>query len=195
MKTIGLTGGIGSGKSTIACILRHLGFPVYIADTEASRLMNSHPAIREDIIIRFGAKVYSQHGLINKPILAEIIFNDPQALQAINQIVHPRVMEHFRQWSQQQNNTMVFFESAILFEARLNTCFDCIICVTAPESTRLQRVMKRDHITPEKVRERLQNQLDDSQKCGQADFVIQNDDGQMIVEQVLEIIKKIKMKN
>lgn len=192
MKAIGLTGGIGSGKSTVARILKQMGFSVYIADCEASRLMHTHPEIRKEIIAHFGEIVYDSQGNINRPILAKLVFNNPDHLATINHIVHPRVMEDFRQWSNQQSNDLVFFESAILFEAGLNATFQTIICVTAPEAERLARVVNRDRTTPEQVRARIQNQLDDSAKCQQSDFIIRNDDQHMVIEQILEMIDTIK---
>lgn len=195
MQTIGLTGGIGSGKSTIARILKQMGYPVYIADTEASRLMNNHPGIRADILARFGDTIYVDHLFLNKPLLAQIIFEDSQALEDINRIVHPRVMEDFQHWSEQQKSDLVFFESAILFETGLNTFFRHVICVTASEETRLARVMSRDNTTPEKVKERIRNQMQETEKCSQSDFIIYNDNNHMVLEQVLEIVQKLTKKN
>lgn len=192
MKAIGLTGGIGSGKSTVARILKLMGFSVYIADNEASQLMHTHPEIRKEIIAHFGEAVYDSQGNVNKPFLAKLVFNHPDHLATINHIVHPRVMEDFRQWSNRQSNDLVFFESAILFEAGLNTEFQTIICVTAPEAERLARVINRDRTTPAQVKARIQNQLDDSAKCQQSDFIICNDEQHMVIEQILEIIDTIK---
>lgn len=192
MKAIGLTGGIGSGKSTIARILKHLGFPVYIADTEASRLMNYHPGIREELIRRFGPETYTDSGNLNKPMLAKIVFEDRNALADINRIVHPRVMEAFQAWCSLQTTETVFFESAILFEAGLNEHFQYIICVTAPAEIRLQRVIARDHTTADKVEERIRNQMDDTDKCRRSDFVIYNDDTHMVIPQIIEILRRLK---
>lgn len=189
---VGLTGGIGSGKSTIARILHILGYPVYIADKEASRLINIHPGIRRDIIQNFGDAVYSQ-GWLDKTAMANIIFKDPQALATINSIVHPRVMEDFKQWSEKQKNTLIFFESAILFEAGLNSFFNQIICVTASPEIRLQRVVSRDHSSPEQVLERIRSQMDDTEKCKRSDCIIINDNEHMVLEQVLDILKKISI--
>lgn len=189
---IGLTGGIGSGKSTVARILHHLGYPVYISDRKASRLMNTHPTIRTSLIKRFGNEVYTPEGKINKPFLAPLIFNHPEVLKEINQIVHPRVMEDFQQWSLQQHHSCVFFESAILFEAGLADYFQSVICVTAPENIRLDRVIARDGIAPEQVKERMRNQLNDQLKCEQADFIIHNDFKHQVMEQLFLILEKIK---
>ena len=191
MQTIGLTGGIGSGKSLIARVLKHMGYPVYIADTEAKRLMHSHPDIRREIIRRFGETVYTNTGILDKALLAQLIFTDAQALSAINAIVHPRVIEDFRQWSECQNSPLVFFESAILFEASLDHYFNHILCVTTSLETRIQRVMSRDHTTRDKVIDRLRNQMDEREKCRRADVVICNDEGQMVLSQVLAAVKEL----
>lgn len=192
MVAIGLTGGIGSGKSLIARILNIMGYPVYVSDREASRLMYAHPDIRQDIIERFGESVYTNDRRIDKAVLADIIFNDSQALTDMNKIVHPRVMEDFRQWSSWQNKPLVFFESAILFEAGLKDFFRHIICVTAPMEVRIDRVIMRDNTQPEKVKERINNQMDEAEKCKRADFVIFNDDQHPLLEQIEKTIKKLK---
>lgn len=191
MQTIGITGGIGSGKSIIAQILKRLGYPVYIADTEASRLIDEDPHIRLELTKLYGEDIY-QGPALNRARLAGIIFQDREALQKVNQIVHPRVVEDFHCWCHHQISPWVFFESAILYEAKIDRFFDIIICVTAPEEVRIGRVSARDHTTAEKVRERILNQLDDRKKCQQADFVIHNDNRQMVLEQILETLKKIK---
>lgn len=192
MEAIGLTGGIGAGKSLVARILKIMGYPVYVSDREASRLMDTHPNIRQDIINRFGESVYTKDGLINKPVLADIIFKDSQALADMNKIVHPRVMEDFRQWSNQQTTPLVFFESAILFEAGLQNFFRHTICVTAPLEVRVQRVIMRDKTQTEKVKERISNQMNETEKCKQADFVIYNDEQHPLMEQIEETIIKLK---
>lgn len=192
MQTIGLTGGIGAGKSTVARILKCMGYPVYIADTEAFRLIIHHPEIRKEMIARFGLRIYDDHGYINKPLLAGIIFDNTKALADINHIVHPRVMEDFREWCRQQKSPLVFFESAILFEAGLDGSFRRIVCVTAPLNIRLQRVVHRDHTNADKVKVRIQNQMDDDKKCKQSDFIIYNDEEQMLIRQILSILQKLE---
>lgn len=194
METIGLTGGIGSGKSTVAKIFKCMGFPIYIADTQAARLMNTSPDIRREITGRFGGMIYG-NGRLNKAGLAKIIFEDKEALQDINHIVHPRVMEDFKSWSQKQKSPIVLFESAILYEAGLNEFFKHIICVTAPEDIRIQRVISRDGTTAEKVRDRMNNQMDDKEKISRADFVVNNDGVQALLPQVIKIIQQLNSKN
>ena len=183
--SIGLTGGIGSGKSTIAGILKQLGYPVYLADPEASRLINRSVEIRNDLTGLFGADLYTPRGMLDKKLLADIIFKNPQALSQVNRIQH---------WREQQNSPLVFFESAILFEAGLTRHFDFIICVTASEATRLKRVILRDATNEDKVKERMQNQAADTEKCKNSDFIIYNDEDHMVVQQVLDVLNKLNLK-
>ena len=192
MKKIGLTGGIGSGKSTIAQVIKHIGYPVYIADEEAARLMDSHPDIRKDITERLGANCYTSEGHINKPVLAQIIFENKEALEEVNRIVHPRVMEAFEQWAAIQSASLVFCETAILYESGLERYFDAVICVTAPEEIRVRRVMERDHCELKDVMARVRNQMDEDEKCQRANFVIYNDGKHMAIPQVLDVLHKLQ---
>ena len=192
MKKIGLTGGIGSGKSTIAQAIKHIGYPVYIADKEAARLMDSHPDIRKDITERLGANCYTSEGHINKPVLAQIIFENKEALEEVNRIVHPRVMEAFEQWAAMQSASLVFCETAILYESGLERYFDAVICVTAPEEVRVRRVMERDHCKLKDVMARVRNQMDEDEKCQRANFVIYNDGEHMAIPQVLDVLHKLQ---
>lgn len=192
MQTIGLTGGIGAGKSTIARILQQMGYPVYIADREASRLMNTDAPVVRELKEKFGDGIYSLSGELDKKKLAGLIFNNPTALSEVNAIVHPRVMEDFRRWTQKQRSSLVFFESAILFEAGLDFHFRYTVCVTAPRILRLHRVVRRDYTSAEKVEERMKNQMDEEQKCRKASFVLYNDDEHKILEQTLSLINKLE---
>ena len=124
----------------------------------------------------------------------DIIFKNPQALSQVNRIVHPRVIRDFQHWREQQNSPLVFFESAILFEAGLTRHFDFIICVTASEATRLKRVILRDATNEDKVKERMQNQAADTEKCKNSDFIIYNDEDHMVVQQVLDVLNKLNLK-
>lgn len=192
MLKIGLTGGIGSGKSTIARVIKTLGYPVYTSDRRAAELTNNHVAIREGLIRLFGAHIYQADRKLNKQALASIIFQNKQALQQVNSIVHPIVSADFDRWCQQQTSTLVFFESAILFESNLSHLFDRIITVSAPEETRLERVIRRDHTSKEKVIERMHNQLSDAERERMADYVIHNDDRQQVLTQILQMINHLK---
>lgn len=194
MLKIGLTGGIGSGKTTVANTFHSHGFPVYIADTEASRLINSSRGIREALTALFGPDIYRADLTLDKTKLASIIFNDAEALQQVNRIVHPQVMEDFENWSRQQQAPAVFFESAILFEAGLEAHFDSVICVTANLSIRIKRVMKRDGIPEKRVLERIKNQANETGKCRKSDFVIDTTDGETWKKQVSFIEQKLTEK-
>lgn len=192
MLRIGLTGGIGSGKTTVAEIFSDLKYPVYISDTRANLLINTDPQIKTALTEQFGKEIYSPEGSLNKKELANIIFQDKTALRFVNQTIHPRVLEDFIHWAEQQTNDMVVFESAILFEAGLEGYFDYIICIYAPLELRVKRVARRDHIAEEKVMERINNQMDDREKCRKSDFIINTDEGADLLQQVKEIIKTIE---
>lgn len=192
MLQIGLTGGIGSGKTTIACLLSEQGYPVYIADQRASFLINRDPEIHSALVRQFGPAIYHTDGSLNKKKLAEIIFNDPAALQKVNATIHPIVLKDFRRWSSQQDKNFVFFESAILFESEFETCFDFIVCVYASPETRIKRVVNRDRISPEEVKKRIDNQWDDGAKCRRSDFVIYTDRNINLNRQIEAMLKKIR---
>ena len=192
MIKIGLTGGIGSGKTTVSHIFQALGYPVYISDTRASWLINHHDGIKRALISLFGKSIYLLTGKLDKKRLASLIFNDKERIEQVNKIVHPVVTEDFLEWSKAQNTPFLFFESAILFEAGLTSIFDYIITVTANRETRIQRAMKRDMVGREKIIERIDNQLPDAKKCLQSDFIIYNNDSDRLLEQIIEIVKKLK---
>lgn len=188
MLKIGLTGGIGSGKTTIAKAFHDSGYPVYIADTEASRLMNYAPEIRKALTALFGEGIYRPDRTLDKQQLASLIFHDTALLRQVNGIVHPAVMQDFLEWCGKQQASLVFFESAILFEAGLNSCFDTVICVTADLPTRIERVMKRDGVSAEKVNERIRNQAGNDEKSHRADFVVDTTDGKDWRRQITTLI-------
>ena len=173
MKIIGLTGGIGSGKTTIAKMFEKLGVPVYYADDEAKKLMNSSDKIKEKLIDLFGENTYI-NDVLNKEFIASIIFNDKSKLNEINSIVHPEVEKHFKNWTENQTSKYVIQENAIIFENSSQNRFDYIITVTAPDDVKIQRVIKRDHTSSKKVLERMRNQLDDKFKIKNSFFVINN---------------------
>lgn len=195
MLKIGLTGGIGSGKSTVAKIFEAMGYPVYTSDRRASELMNQDASIRERLISLFGNSIYQTDSRLNKRRLADIIFQDEAALKQVNGIVHPAVMKDFERWSLAQNAEFAIFESAILFEADLSRNFDAIIAVSTEVDTRIRRVMLRDRTSREKVIERLNNQMDDETKCRQADFIITNNDGECVLPQIQDIINQLKQRH
>lgn len=173
MKTIGLTGGIGSGKTTIARMFEELGVPVYYADDEAKKLMNSNKRIYNKLVQEFGKEAFKD-GELNKTFIASIIFNDKSKLNIINTIVHPEVERHFKKWTDKQNSVYVIQENAIIFESGSQDKFDKIIAVTAPVDIKIERVKKRDGVSREKVLERMHNQLDDGYKSKNSFFTINN---------------------
>ena len=174
---IGITGGIGSGKTTFAEILRQMGFFVYNSDTEARRLQNENLVVRNKLIETFGQDIYNSNYLDRKK-LSTIVFGNPDLLKKINTIVHPAVLEDFLSWKQlHSSNFFLFLETAILFESKFNLITDKVILITASENIRISRVMKRDGIKEELVRLRIKNQLSDIEKIKLADVVINTDDG------------------
>ena len=170
---VGLTGGIGSGKSTVAGFFRELGVPVYDSDEEAKLLMVESEGIREKLITLFGPKAY-QGKKLNKTFISEIVFKDKDKLNQLNQVVHPAVREHFLQWTSHQNAPYVIQETALIFENGAQNNYAAIILVTAPEHIRIQRVVERDGITERQVLSRIKNQLPDMEKENLADYVIEN---------------------
>ncbi|MDR2956375.1 MAG: dephospho-CoA kinase [Prevotella sp.] len=192
MIRLGVTGGIGSGKSTVSQILSLYGVPVYIADKESKKLTESSPIIREKLIRLFGKELY-KNGTLNKPLLASYIFNDKNKLNEVNAIIHPEVKEDWDEWLQKNNrNKIVAQEAAILYESGFNRFMDKIILVYTPIEFRIQRVIKRDNISEEKVLERIGNQLSDEEKINLADFIIINDEKHSLIKQTLDIINSLK---
>ena len=161
---IGITGGIGSGKSTIAQALRDLGYSVYDTDTEAKRLMQEDATVRTALIRAFGEETYLPDGTLNRECLKDV-FHNPLRLQEINAIVHPAVFRDVQQWAKQQPGKLCFAESAILFESGMNKMCDAVVIVTAPMQTRIERTMRRDHCSREQVLARLHNQLSDDERA------------------------------
>lgn len=191
MKIVGLTGGIGSGKSTIAKMFEKLGVPVYIADKEAKMLMHKNLALKQNIVNLLGEESYHEEGL-NRKFIADKVFNDKQLLEALNKLVHPAVGKHFEEWKNCQVGPYVVKEAAILFENEGYKKCDFTILVTAPQDIRVERVMKRDNVTREEVLSRIKNQWDDTQKIPLADFVIVNKELQDTECQVRKIHHKIR---
>ncbi len=190
MVIVGLTGGIGSGKSTIAKMFEDLGVAVYYADDEAKKLMNTSPQIRIKLIDEFGEKTF-ENGNLNRAYLAEIIFNDKEKLQIINAIVHPEVDKHFKNWVSKQKGIFVIQENAILFESNKQDSFDYIITVTAPKETRIKRVIKRDKVSEQQIISRMKNQFDDAEKIKNSNFVINNINLSQSKQQVKNIYQKL----
>jgi dephospho-CoA kinase len=186
MLKVGLTGGIGSGKTTVAKIFEVLGIPVYKADLEAKRLMHEDPKLKESIKLHFGEKAYTD-GMLNRKWLAESVFNDKEKLSLLNSIVHPATIQDGIRWMDQQRSPYTIKETALLFESNLQDHFDYIVGVSAPLNLRIERTMERDKITRHQVEERMKYQMDESIKMDRCNTVIVNDEMHMIVPQVLQI--------
>lgn len=190
MIIVGLTGGIGSGKTTVAIFFKELGIPIYIADIEAKKLMNSSKVLKKKIKKLFGEQAYINNKL-NRPFIAGKIFNNEELLQQMNEVVHPKVGKHFKKWAEKQESPYVIKEAAILFENNSYIHCDCIITVIVDEDIRVQRVLKRDNTTKAKVKAIIDNQWNDAKKVKLSDYVIYNNKLEDTRKQVLEIHQKI----
>jgi len=188
---IGLTGGIGSGKSVVAKVFATLGIPVFNADDEAKRIMQTSTEIKTKLIEQFGTDIYNAHGL-DKEKLASIVFNDSFQLQLLNAIVHPVTIQAAKDWAAKQTSPYVIKEAALIFESGAADGLLKVIGVTAPLSIRIHRVMQRDGITKDQVDARMRNQISDTIKMRLCDYVIENNNQQMVIPQVLEIDKAIR---
>ncbi|MDG3581689.1 dephospho-CoA kinase [Galbibacter pacificus] len=186
MMIVGLTGGIGSGKSTVASMFKKHGIPVFIADTEAKQLMQTNGNVKKAIIGAFGNEAYINNEP-NTKYLAAQVFPDPAKLQALNQIIHPAVATYFKEWAAKQDAPYVIKEAAILFESGSNKDCDVIITVTAPLNVRIKRVVERDNTTMEAVQERMKHQWSESEKVKQSDYVIEN----IHIETTRQLVERI----
>ena len=194
MMVVGLTGGIGSGKSTIAKAFAALGIAVFNSDEQAKALIATDAQVKECIIAAFGEEAY-QNGEYNRAYIAQIVFNNSEKLAILNGIVHPALAEYFKQWAKEQTSPYVLKEAAILFESGSYTDCDYIITVTAPEEVRIARVMARDHCTEAQVRARMAQQWSDAQRIALSDAVIENVDLERAKEQVKRINDELRVTN
>ncbi|MFN8243196.1 MAG: dephospho-CoA kinase [Ferruginibacter sp.] len=190
MLRIGITGGIGSGKSTVSKIFETLGIPVYYADEAARRIMNESAVIREQLIENFGPAVYDGH-LLNRKKLAELVFNNPWRLSLLNQVVHPVTIADAEAWMQQQQAPYAIKEAALIFETDASKHLDLVIGVYAPAPLRIRRVMQRDGISRDEVMARMNKQIDEVIKMRLCDFVLTNDEQQLLIPQVLALHKDL----
>ena len=188
-RIIGLTGGIGSGKSTVANYIASKGIPVYIADEEAKKLMDSKVIIKKIQAI-FEESILTNEGNLDRKKIASIVFNSPEKLVELNNIVHPEVKKHFTNWvKKQKNHPFVVKEVAILFETKGNLACDKVIMITAPEEIRIERAMKRDNVDKESVLNRIKNQLPEAEKIKMSDFVVSNTVLQNTFTEIDKILK------
>lgn len=190
MFTVGLTGGIGSGKTTVARIFEQLGVPVFYSDREARELTDNDPHIRQTLSTWYGKEIYTDQGLDRK-LLASIIFQDEKERNRVNELIHPAVRRKFVQWASESKAPYVINEAAILFETGAYHTFDKNVLVTAPEPVRVQRVVDRDDANEKEVRSRISGQWPDEKKIPLADYIIDNGGEKMLIPQVLTIHEDI----
>lgn len=186
---VGITGGIGSGKSTVCKVFEGLGVPVFKADDVARSISDRNPSVIEKIKLQFGNDMYAD-GKLNRPKMAALVFTDKDALAKLNSIIHPAVRQEFSEWKDKKATTSyLLYEAAILFESGAALLTDKKILVTAPLETRIQRVMQRDGVSHEEVESRIKNQWTDEQKIALSDYVLKNDENEPLVAQVLALDK------
>tara|TARA_B110000285_G_scaffold136471_1_gene152844 strand:- start:2787 stop:3365 length:579 start_codon:yes stop_codon:yes gene_type:complete len=190
MIKIGITGGIGSGKSIVSKILESMNYPVYYSDKEAKRTIRDNLEVRKQFIDLFGEELYDNDEL-NRSYLANIIFNDKKALEKVNNIVHPHVRKDFDTFCETQNTYLVFNEAAIIFETGGDKQFDRVVLVTADEKLRIERVINRDGVKESDVRARINQQWSDDQKIALSDFVIKNNEKEFLITQVEQMVKSL----
>ncbi len=188
---IGITGGIGSGKTTVARIFEVLGIPVYYADEAAKRIMNEDETVKQGIIRLFGPAAYAD-GRLNRAHLASLVFADKKKLAALNALVHPATIRNSHQWMQRQSGPYALREAALIFESGSQGCLDYVIGVFAPVELRIRRTMERDRISRQQVEERMDRQINETIKMRLCDFVIVNDGNQALIPQVLNLHDQLK---
>ena len=187
---IGLTGGIGSGKSTVAQLFEVLGIPVYYADIEAKKLMNENTGLRQAIIENFGKEAYTDE-VLNRKYISSIVFSDPLKLELLNSIVHPATRKDGENWMHRQRTVYAIHEAALIFEANVSDRLDYVIGVSSPKELRIKRAMERDNVTRDEILMRMTKQLDEKIKMSKCDFVLVNDEQHLLIPQVLELHEKL----
>lgn len=190
MIKVAITGGIGTGKTTILSMFADKGIPVFNSDEIAREIMNTNPLLKNEIITAFGNKAYDKNKL-NKKYLSNVVFNNETLLKKINSIVHPYVADEFNSWIKKQDSKYIIYESAIIFENQGEGFFDKIICVTAPEDDIISRVMKRNNFSKDKIKSIINRQLPNEAKIQKSDYVIENVDISKLSDRVLEIHNNI----
>tara|TARA_B100001741_G_scaffold109231_1_gene89932 strand:+ start:8095 stop:8670 length:576 start_codon:yes stop_codon:yes gene_type:complete len=186
MKKIGITGGIGSGKTYVSEVFSSLGIPVFNADVESKRLMSSSDNLISLVKDLFGDDIYT-NGLLDKQKLASIVFSDKEKLENLNNIIHPVVKQEFIDWCKQQNSSYVIKETAILFESRSDKGLDAVICVSAPLNIRIDRAVKRDGSSEKEIKNRIENQISQEEKENLSDYIIVNDEKDLLLPQIIKI--------
>jgi len=189
MLRIGITGGIGSGKSTVSKIFEVLGIPVYYADDASKRLMNEDEELKEKLRSTFGDKTYVD-GQLDRAYVAAVVFNDPGKLVLLNSIMHPATIKDAEKWMLRQTTPYAIKEAALIFESGSQEYLDKVIGVYAPVAVRIHRVMQRDNVTREEVLSRMNKQIDEDMKMRLCDYVITNNEQELLIPQVIELHKK-----
>jgi dephospho-CoA kinase len=192
---VGITGGIGAGKSLVCSVLEHLGYPVFYSDQIAKKIVDTNEEVKSELVFLFGDLIY-ESGKLNRTLMAELLFSDKSKIEKVNSIIHPKVRLAFENWAEVQKSSIVFNEAAILFETGSYKQFDATILVTASLEVKIQRVIKRDLVTEEQVKNRIKNQWTDEEKLKLATYIIDNNGDIGILEQIerilIEIIGSIK---
>lgn len=188
---VGITGGIGSGKSLVGEVLQRMGFPLYSSDIRAKQLVESDLELRQRIVALLGAEAYTPQGYYNKPYVAQRVFANPNLLQQLNALIHPVVAIDFVQWASAQPVRLVFLESAILFESHFDQMVDAVVAITAPDEVRIQRVMRRDGAVRQQVEQRMSAQMPTNELCQRANFAIKNDGERLLIPQIVNVLNRL----
>lgn len=196
MLKIGITGGIGSGKTVVCRVFALLGIPIYDSDFRAKWVMQKHPVLRQDLITAFGEKIYTAEGELDRGYLASLVFNNPERLALLNSLVHPRVKDDFTNWVAEQKAPYILKEAALMFESNAYKQVDNVITVSAPLDVRLKRILQRDpYRKPTEVQAIIDKQLSEEERQSRSDYIIYNDDQQLVIPQVLALHKQLLILN
>ena len=190
MKKIGITGGIGSGKTYVASVFKSLGIPIFNADIQAKKIMTSSGKLIKLVKEEFGNEIYKDSDL-NKEKLASIVFSNSDKLQKLNSLVHPIVKEEFNNWCKKQTSPYIIKEAAILFESNSHIGLDAVICVSAPLDLRMRRLLNRDDYSKKEIKKRIENQISQEEKQKLSDYIIVNDEKDLLLPKIIKFHKEL----
>ncbi len=190
MKKIGITGGIGSGKTYVSSVFQSLGIPIFNADIQAKKIMTSSEKLIKLVKEEFGNDIYKDSDL-NKEKLASIVFSNSDKLQKLNSLVHPIVKEEFNNWYKKQTSPYVIKEAAILFESNSHIGLDAVICISAPLELRMKRLLNRDDCSEKEIKKRIENQISQEEKQKLSDYIIVNDEKELLLPKIIKIHKEL----